>query len=559
MLSNKELNMIRTSERQNVFSIKVVFLLLLVLCLSAALRTQYIAKSPTISHDEAISYLSATGNQGDFARVVREKMYPYGQWVQAKEWQRYIELTDHFIFKKIQNDLSSHDVHPPLYFWLLHIWAIIFGVHTWTGPSLNILISTVNILILYLFAHFILDNRNKALAVAFTYSMSPGVMSATFLARNYELFTFFSILLVWKSIKIIVADRKPSIFDITYIAIIAACGLLTHYYFGLFILGVMATFIFFLFFTSWKEKVGANYLKVKTITIYMGVAVGILLFFIVHPTFFQQLSTFQSSGQHFDFFTFILRVAKSVLAFCGYFVTVTRRSMPPLSVWILIFLCILLLLPLLISIIKKEYSMLKEIKLNEKELIVLIFSTTVTSLIVILYISFFTHQAVMGPRYLAPLFPFLALLTIILLRLWKHKEKTVIIAYCAIMMFSGTAFAKPWHKYGIDKAPIIERCDNILLDSTKRGVLLVYMMNIPPGKKVYCAMQDDLLADDSWLRGITENSLYLSELKYGNSEEKRKKIQNKLSRLHNITLAEGGEWGIWGLGQLFVITTKFSD
>ena len=110
---------------------------------SAALRIAGTAGKKTIDPDEGISYMAATGHLGEYFGV--DDQSPYGTWVEASDWKRFIQIEEKFCFKQISSDLARHDIHPPLYFWLLHLWSLIFGVHLWTGPSLNIMISIIAI------------------------------------------------------------------------------------------------------------------------------------------------------------------------------------------------------------------------------------------------------------------------------------------------------------------------------------------------------------------------------------------------------------------------------
>ncbi len=113
------------------------------------LRLELIANKKTMQHDEAISYLAAAGHQRDYALTVGAGRPPAGEWVSAREWQRFMEPDRSFIFGQIAHDLADYDIHPPLYFWLLHGWILIFGTTEWAGPLLNLLIDMGTALALY--------------------------------------------------------------------------------------------------------------------------------------------------------------------------------------------------------------------------------------------------------------------------------------------------------------------------------------------------------------------------------------------------------------------------
>jgi len=131
------------------------FILLIGIVAGIGLRINAISRKSTLSHDESISYLSATGHQGEYSFITSKKIKPYGQWSSASEWKRFILPEKRFCFNKIGSDLARYDIHPPLYFWMLHLWSLLFGVHLWTGPSLNLLFVLVTTFFLFSLAKFI--------------------------------------------------------------------------------------------------------------------------------------------------------------------------------------------------------------------------------------------------------------------------------------------------------------------------------------------------------------------------------------------------------------------
>jgi hypothetical protein len=83
----------------------------------------------TISHDDAISYLAATGHQGLY-----QTSKPAAQWIPARAWQSFWTPDRFWCFRNISTELAMNDIHPPLYFWCLHIVTSFLGVELTTGP-----------------------------------------------------------------------------------------------------------------------------------------------------------------------------------------------------------------------------------------------------------------------------------------------------------------------------------------------------------------------------------------------------------------------------------------
>ena len=103
-----------------------------------SLRVVGTLEKRALTHDEAISYLVATGHKADYSKIVKEEAPPYGRWTRADQWKRFLRVDQVFCFGKINFDLATTDLHPPLYFWLLHVWCLLVGVHVWTGVTLNV-------------------------------------------------------------------------------------------------------------------------------------------------------------------------------------------------------------------------------------------------------------------------------------------------------------------------------------------------------------------------------------------------------------------------------------
>ena len=533
-------------------------LLVTVLLLSVSLRFYHVLRSPVISHDEAITYLAVAGHEGDYAEMEKEKKIPYGQWVQSEVWKDYLEPKDKFIFLKIKDDLTHYDVHPPIYFWLLHCWVLLVGVHSWSGPSMNILLSIINVIILFHIAMRLLNTSNEVLLVVVAYLLSPGVWSSTFIARNYELFTLLTLLLFLCVINYLKAGSDKNIAFCLIMSLIIYVGTMTHYYFALMVIAVALLPLVAALFThelTFREGVQ------KTICIVSATALSAALFLVTNPGFIQQVSSFESQGQGFTLVYFILRCLKTFLVFPGFFVEVKRSSIPLYSMIIFILFLILLVTKLFLgksdvpAKSKKRKVFLFSFASLEGLFYPCMFFLAASAMMVSLYISFFTHQAVMGPRYFSPLYPFFAFIPVLICRFFSLKiYNRDIFIYTTLFFFSALLFTQPWKTYHSDSTNnLLYESNRIIIDNSKRGILLKNIMHIPDGKMVYCAMQDDLLAHKGLLNNLTKNDLYFSHLMYGNTEEKRNEILEKLQKKHGVSVPDGGKWGIWGSGKLYLI------
>src|SRR5690606_11048982 len=142
---------------------------------AAVLHGLFAAQLQRPSHDDVISYLAATGHQGEYARVVETLSPPVAQWVPAGQWQAFTQIDRAFPLLTIARDLGHHDIHPPVYFWLLHVASLIAGVGLWTGPALNVVIHVLTGVVLWRLARHLVRSTAAAWAVAGMWATPPAV------------------------------------------------------------------------------------------------------------------------------------------------------------------------------------------------------------------------------------------------------------------------------------------------------------------------------------------------------------------------------------------------
>ncbi|HSQ22497.1 MAG TPA: hypothetical protein VLQ52_06865, partial [Coriobacteriia bacterium] len=119
-----------------------VLLLVIALAVGAWLRIELVAVKGPVEHDESISYLAASGHQAEYHEYIDlGAMLVEPQWREAAFWQAFLQPEDPLVFGRIAQGLAEHDIHPPLYFWLLHLWILAFGVSAQAGPLLNVVLA----------------------------------------------------------------------------------------------------------------------------------------------------------------------------------------------------------------------------------------------------------------------------------------------------------------------------------------------------------------------------------------------------------------------------------
>ena len=170
-------------------------------------------------------------------------------WKTKEEAMEYltIEPKDIFDFAPVIWN-QSRDVHPPLFYILVHIVSSFF-----LGHFSKYIVFIINIIFyiltcIFIFKIFKLYKKEKVGIVALIlYGLSIGAISTVMFQRMYMMMTFFVILYTYISIKISRHGITKKL--LTEISVATILGFLTQYYFCLF-----AFVIFIILFIHLKRK-----------------------------------------------------------------------------------------------------------------------------------------------------------------------------------------------------------------------------------------------------------------------------------------------------------------
>jgi hypothetical protein len=513
-----------------------IVILAVALLATAVLRITGVAGKRTITHDEGISYLSATGHQGEYSEV-SNGLYPAGNWVHASQLKRFVRLERRFCFKQIGFDLAHYDIHPPLYFWLLHLWSLMFGVNVWTGPSLNVLMAFVATLFLFRLALDTLGDLLEASLVTFTWALSPAVIPVSFEARSYDLLALCTIVFVWQVIKYTDLTKQPGPGGSILLVVSGTAGALTHYHFSLVVLGCI---IF-----SFARLIRRN--KRRLITELALIGTGYIIFFLIHPDFFLSLQRHRRLLQPFEAQDIIPRISTVVSTIVGFFVY------GALFKYILLSLSTVFIGWLLIAYFTKRWS-LDFARINSTGFYILFFFFWIAGATLLLYLTFQSSEQAMGTKYLSAAWPFFAFAPVFLLRLCGKFRRVLAVSFCFVLFLFG--IVSVWRSTDVtnkisNPSALLDSSDMIVVDNVRRGILPRILWHVPDNKLVFASDQVDLLDhQDAWLGRLKSKSLFVSVLSYGNTAKQQQQILNLIRHKHNIVPTKGG---IWGLGDVFEI------
>jgi hypothetical protein len=517
------------------------FLVLLAIILAAAaVRMVLLAGKAQLSHDECDAYVLALGHAPQYFQAQRGA-YPAGQWVPARVWKDFLRVEQRFCFDRIRNGCAFYDNHPPLYFWLLHLWMLLTGVAPWSGVLLNVLIAMVTAAALYGFARFLTASHREAAFVTAVWALSPVVVTVAFEARPYELKALFTVLFVWQSLRLIRNDPTAGWRNRAAILVTALGGMLTHYYFSFVI---AATGFYALVRLARRDQ--------RRLAGWLAPAMtGCLLLFLVHPGTLGAVGRQQQEVPGFKAENLparAYRVGTTLLEFAAYPRSLKMALLAALivgfgagAVWAA----------------RHREKALALYRANAAALIPVYYFLFVGGLVILLYLAFFSHPYAMRDKYMAAAWPFCAFIPALLLRLVPRRKAVVAGLFLALLACQSLwAAADLWQRSPAnDPAALFAGHARLLCDDPVRGFFPRVFLHVPDDTLVFAATVSDLLQKpDAWLNDLGPRAVYVSDSseEFGNADQ----LAQVLSLVRPNYMATFRRGGIYGVGALFVLDRR---
>ncbi len=177
--------------------------------------------------DELFSYASANYKDKEGTEL------PQNEWENEEWYDKYVTVDPEHRFEyaiPYKNQIS--DVHPPLFYLLLHTsCSLIPGKFSyWTGIGWNILFLIGCTVILYFLGKEIFSSQIAGLLSAFLFGITYGGLNIMLYIRMYVLLTFLTLLHVLVQVKYFEKEEIPFKAYI-FLSLTLVGGVLTHYYF----------------------------------------------------------------------------------------------------------------------------------------------------------------------------------------------------------------------------------------------------------------------------------------------------------------------------------------
>ena len=185
--------------------------------------------------DEVYTYgLSNHPYDGNYTMSPEEgKVYSPAE----EAWDEYMQVQPghQFDYANVWKN-QSEDVHPPLYYTLIHTVCSFFPQQysIWFAGSINIAVGALTVVVVYFLMLLLSKSKKSSLLTAAFFALSAGTLSAVTFLRMYIVAMFWVALFTYLVVKAY-QGWKSKLFYL-FIFLVAVAGTLTHYYFLIYLL-----------------------------------------------------------------------------------------------------------------------------------------------------------------------------------------------------------------------------------------------------------------------------------------------------------------------------------
>lgn len=195
--------------------------------------------------------------------------------------------------------VQSWDVHPPVYYWILHTICSLFPgkFSKWFGLIINLAAFGVGMFLLRVLALQLTKHNEKlSFLICFFYGFTPAVMSSVVFIRMYALLTVFVYLCAILHIHELEADRGKLSFwkFLLPLSVVTYLGFLTQYYYFIFLFFMAAAFCVYLL---WQGRSLWNCFRYG-----LSLAAAFILAYLTYPSCLGQMFRGQRGAQATDNF-----------------------------------------------------------------------------------------------------------------------------------------------------------------------------------------------------------------------------------------------------------------
>lgn len=199
------------------------------------------------------------------------------QWHEPEFYLNYLTVNsgEAFSYASVY-DNQVNDVHPPLYYMLLHTVCSLFkgGFTKWYGLMVNSLFFGGTVWLLYMISGLMLGRDNYArLIPPVIYGISGGGIAAALYIRMYMMLIFWGLLYIYLTFLLMEKENKRKVGALVWLMVTSVAGSLTQYYFLVFAFFISCGYVFYKgAMRCWRD------LTAYVAVVISGIGGGVLIF-----------------------------------------------------------------------------------------------------------------------------------------------------------------------------------------------------------------------------------------------------------------------------------------
>lgn len=550
-------------------SLRFVALLVLIAALltGTALRAHELSIKRQFDHDEAISYIAATGHEDQYEWAADGGLTD--RWVPAADWKKLMEPGKFWDFGAISAGLAHTDNHPPLYFWILHIWIAVAGVHLKAGIALNILTTLATGVVLFFLARRLLKDPLEAALVVLVWDASPPTLPTSMIARQYDLFAFFVALFALLLVRATDLELPFRRRDFAALALVTAAGMLTHYQFVVVVATGLAYAAIFLLRRHRRRLLG----------VVGSFVAGLPIFLIAAPRFYLSVwGQAESQAHGFSVSALWVRVhnvasglypwfglaVSDLRAAPGFAAAATRPLWGPLAsgaaaaAFGAALLCACAALAIALALPGSRAKVRAYLGRIDTTGVVpaLVLLAGVAGGVIGMYLLFRSPVYAMHDRYLAPVWVMLAFLPVLVARLLIGRSRYVAVAVFLVLVMLPASLGRlhTLRNPSPSPGPALQAASHVVIDGPNRANCSRLLFWINDATPVFVAWQSQLRQHpDAWLPELRTGDLYLNLRIRSNTPSSFAATERLVGTRFAMHARRGG---IRGVGRMFVLTEK---
>lgn len=298
----------------------------LIMMLQLVVASYFCIQKQGFHYDEYYSYYSSN--------------VTYGLAPTNREWKNVDEIRSEFMVREgegfrygLVKTMQSFDVHPPLYYMILHTICSLFpGVFSkWFGLGLNLGLFVVCYwLLAYLSYHVFHKKKEMALITCLLFGFQVGVLSGITFIRMYMLLTMWCLLAMIWHIPTWNGKVRLTIKNAVALWVLVTLGFLTHYYFAVFLFFLAAYTCLY----NWLIKKDFKGSVIYGVIVCAGMATAVLYYPSCLSHIFRGYRGTEATGAFFDLGNTVFRIR--------FFADLMNQSVFGGALWILLIAVILL-------------------------------------------------------------------------------------------------------------------------------------------------------------------------------------------------------------------------